>query len=334
MAVETSTKPKPKESSKHEAKYSLLIVLLFLAIALWITSIYLSFWLFPGPDFETRGQFGDYFGALNALFTGVALAALIFSIYLQRKDLQAQADQIAMQTEQLAMQSEELKLQRLEMDENQELIRKQTFENLFFNCLKLLSFNAISNPQEGSETYASKYFTALHYDVRNERIDGKIRLNSDEANEVNEFMLIFNEILRLERNAPEEFINKIKPYLHNMQSSYFSFKNANTPSLNGYLRTIRNTMQLIEDYNSLDDSSSTTSIYIEILLSQIDQNGHFLMAMDYAFNSDSLLKEYIPRYHLLRYLNHDESTNFLFLLTNNFSENTYSSSTNLEPLSE
>src|SRR4030042_5162557 len=33
-----------------------------------------------------RGTFGDMFGAINALFTGITLAGLIYTIYQQQKD--------------------------------------------------------------------------------------------------------------------------------------------------------------------------------------------------------------------------------------------------------
>lgn len=44
----------------------------------------------PAADGNTaavRGQFGDKFGAINALFSGFAFAGIIFTIYLQRLDL-------------------------------------------------------------------------------------------------------------------------------------------------------------------------------------------------------------------------------------------------------
>ena len=38
-------------------------------------------------DSEKQGQFGDQFGAVNALFSGLAFAGLIFTIILQKKEL-------------------------------------------------------------------------------------------------------------------------------------------------------------------------------------------------------------------------------------------------------
>lgn len=41
------------------------------------------------PDLEQRGQFGDSYGTINALFSGLALTLVAWSVFLQRRDLQA-----------------------------------------------------------------------------------------------------------------------------------------------------------------------------------------------------------------------------------------------------
>ncbi len=56
-----------------------------------------------------RGQFGDMFGAINALFTGLAFAGFIYTIYLQRKDL-------SLQRMDLRLQRDELELTRREFE--------------------------------------------------------------------------------------------------------------------------------------------------------------------------------------------------------------------------
>lgn len=80
--------------------------LISLVIAIWIVAA-LSIWL-SLPDWQSRGQFGDLFGAVNALFSGLAFAGLYFAIRLQQ-------DQLVLQRTELALQREELKLQREEM---------------------------------------------------------------------------------------------------------------------------------------------------------------------------------------------------------------------------
>lgn len=54
------------------------------------------------PDWPTRGQFGDVFGAVNALFSGLAFAGLIVAILLQREDLVLQREELTATREELA----------------------------------------------------------------------------------------------------------------------------------------------------------------------------------------------------------------------------------------
>lgn len=59
-------------------------------------------------SFEQRGQFGDSYGALNALFSGLAFFGLIVALVLQSRDLSTQ-------TEALRLQIDEFKAQKHEM---------------------------------------------------------------------------------------------------------------------------------------------------------------------------------------------------------------------------
>ena len=60
---------------------------------LWGISIIVLCWLFP--NIGIRGQFGDSFGAINALFAGLAFAGVIFAIILQKKELELQRQELA-----------------------------------------------------------------------------------------------------------------------------------------------------------------------------------------------------------------------------------------------
>lgn len=72
---------------------------------------------------EARGLFGDKFGAVNALFSALAFAGIIFSFFLQRRDLKYQRDEIIETRKEFTIQNNTLKIQR--------------FENTFFNILNL-----------------------------------------------------------------------------------------------------------------------------------------------------------------------------------------------------
>ncbi len=60
----------------------------------FVLGVWLSFWFWWGPLVEgktdARGQWGDSFGAINALFSALAFAGLIITVLLQREELKAQ----------------------------------------------------------------------------------------------------------------------------------------------------------------------------------------------------------------------------------------------------
>lgn len=81
--------------------------LVILAIlTLWGASWYFIPLMYSKEELEA-GTFGDMFGAVNALFSGLAFAGLIYTITVQRQELTLQREAIIMQTEELRMQREE-----------------------------------------------------------------------------------------------------------------------------------------------------------------------------------------------------------------------------------
>ncbi len=109
--------------SKEEKKeYGLWIiggVTTLLIIGAWIYTYYALKDMAP----DKRGTLGDMFGTINALFSGLALAGIIFTILLQRKELGYQRDELRATREEFIIQNETLKRQR--------------FENTFFNLLSI-----------------------------------------------------------------------------------------------------------------------------------------------------------------------------------------------------
>ena len=56
-------------------------------------------WIFPDfvPHVEKRGQWGDSFGFVTALFTGLAFAILIWTLHVQQQELALQKEQLQKQ---------------------------------------------------------------------------------------------------------------------------------------------------------------------------------------------------------------------------------------------
>jgi hypothetical protein len=108
--------------------FAVLVKLLVGASVLYV--IYGVLVIAIGDTWEHRGQFGDLFGGINALFTAFAFGGLIYTAFLQRKELGYQREELKQTREELAGQREQLRLQN-------ETFRLQSFENTFFQLLTL-----------------------------------------------------------------------------------------------------------------------------------------------------------------------------------------------------
>lgn len=53
-------------------------------LLVWFISPF-ALWLLLGGSVESRGQFGDSFGFINSLFSGLALAGIVYTILLQQR---------------------------------------------------------------------------------------------------------------------------------------------------------------------------------------------------------------------------------------------------------
>lgn len=77
-----------------------------------------------------RGTFGDMFGAVNSLFSGLAFAGLICTLIVQMKELKAQREELS-DTRKVMEDQKEV------MDQQREQISIQNFESGFFQVLKM-----------------------------------------------------------------------------------------------------------------------------------------------------------------------------------------------------
>jgi len=65
-------------------------------------------WWWIDANFEKeseRGLFGDKFGAVNALFSGLAFAGVIYAIVLQRQELELQREELRRSVEESSQQT-------------------------------------------------------------------------------------------------------------------------------------------------------------------------------------------------------------------------------------
>lgn len=96
--------------------------------ALWVGS-----WLLIDYNIENstnRGEFGDKFGAINSLFSGLAFLGLIITLLFQKEELE-------LQRQELSETRKELEGQKKEFEEQNKTIKYQRFENTLFHMISL-----------------------------------------------------------------------------------------------------------------------------------------------------------------------------------------------------
>ena len=124
--IQTETNSSDANASHENKNYKKIAIIVCIStLVLWALSFFLLFW-----DTNCRGTFGDMFGAVNALFSGLAFSGLIVTLIMQHEEL-------GLQRKELAQTNEELAAQREEFEAQTKTMKIQRFENTLFNMLSL-----------------------------------------------------------------------------------------------------------------------------------------------------------------------------------------------------
>lgn len=95
------------------SSYTPLWVGVFIALALIVAYGFIIY--FRIGRWEDRSSFGEMFGAIDALFSGLALAGVLYTIHLQRKEFHDAQEAVNDQIE-IQLMTDELNALRHEMD--------------------------------------------------------------------------------------------------------------------------------------------------------------------------------------------------------------------------
>lgn len=121
--------------SKDKESFFLPIGIFLVIVLVWVLCATATLFIFLGPNpsswtaILTPGEFGDLFGSINALFSGLAFAGLIYTIILQRKELEFQRDE-------LSLTRGEIQGQRIQLEQQTIALNRQNFENTFFQLMQ------------------------------------------------------------------------------------------------------------------------------------------------------------------------------------------------------
>ena len=104
----------------------IIIIFLILTLIFFLYPIVLAYQFEKLSD---RGTFGDSFGALNAIISGLAFAGIIFTIFLQQNQLKMQREELALQRKELELTRIELKRSASAQEKSEKALTKQA-ENM------------------------------------------------------------------------------------------------------------------------------------------------------------------------------------------------------------
>ncbi|MCF8585040.1 hypothetical protein L2X83_12530, partial [Enterobacter asburiae] len=137
MSVTSNDKPKKKFKLSDPWLFGIVF---FSVILMWSAGwLAIDHFIHPSndivADYSARGQFGDKFGAINALFAGFAFAGIILTIFLQ---------------------SREIKQSKRMLEEQLKDSNKQRFDSTFFQLVSLhneITKNLYDVNSEGRESF-------------------------------------------------------------------------------------------------------------------------------------------------------------------------------------
>ncbi|HYF68236.1 MAG TPA: hypothetical protein VD884_08870 [Ohtaekwangia sp.] len=140
-----------------------LIIILWMVVLITVPIV---------EDHLSAGSYGDSFGIVNALFSGLASAGVIITILLQKEEL-------SLQRQELKLTRDELTETRKEFVQQNQTLKQQRFENTFFNLLnarhEALSKIWVSTPGKTAinshqimEDYLNEINNKLHFETSSE----------------------------------------------------------------------------------------------------------------------------------------------------------------------
>lgn len=268
-------------------------LVLFVLIG-WSANIFLVPRFYGNP--EDAAAFGDMFGAVNALFSGLAFVGVVVAILLQRKELE-------LQRKELESTRLELEGQKLQLEEQNATLRKQSFENTYFQLLKLYNdlVASIDIESEGSRSpFAGLSKSSSTPKPPSTGRDGFVTLYGRYTREV------FDEI-REKHNLSTTV--DIASYIN---SEYEKFFDLYQSDLGHYFRTIYNLLKFI-DKSDVENKP----FYTDILRAQL--SSHELLHLHYnsisKFGRDKMLP-LLTKYNILKHLPTSEKIEEKYIRSN------------------
>jgi uncharacterized membrane protein len=125
-------------SQRRPRRLWLFVALVVVVLIQVLYALLVFTWLghLIGYQMADRGQFGDLFGGVNALFTGLAFAGVIYTILLQSNELELQREELRLTREELHRSADAQLQQVTRLEEAAELSAISTLVNTYGTQLR------------------------------------------------------------------------------------------------------------------------------------------------------------------------------------------------------
>ncbi|WP_025722738.1 hypothetical protein [Paenibacillus polymyxa] len=121
---------------KTERKsYLGLIIIIFVVFSIWFLLGTVAYYVFD--NWTDRGTFGDMFGSVNVLFSGLAFALVLYTIHLQKQDLDIQREVQKIQIKDLKLQAEATAKSAEQLEGQQQLLNFQVIQGTVLNLINI-----------------------------------------------------------------------------------------------------------------------------------------------------------------------------------------------------
>ncbi|MDO6426833.1 putative phage abortive infection protein [Thalassotalea sp. 1_MG-2023] len=246
--------------------------------------IFLSVFLFGvflvayNDNFSNTGAFGDSFGVLTSLFSGLAFVGLIVTIVMQKEEL-------ALQRQELKFNTQELTAQKTEMTIQNKTLMLQQFENTFFKTLE--TFQNLRNTihittSSAQTTNGTEAICLIYGDFKHRKL-----------------LTRFSEGL----GTVSYKYNSDNSNIDGLNNSYRDFYKKYSDSLGPYYRSMYNALKLVKHSKNVVDD---TKFYTNLLRAQLSSTELCLLfynsISDYGEKMAPLVYEFV----FLKHINIDE----------------------------
>lgn len=118
-----------------------------------------------GKPVGSAGEFGDLFGSINGLFSGLAFAGIVFTILLQRQELSLQRRELALTRTEISRSAKAQEQSQIALDEQVQALtisaRLTALSTLLANYKLVIAYAESQSAKDAAETRRAKYLAEI-----------------------------------------------------------------------------------------------------------------------------------------------------------------------------